>query len=265
VILATAIVISGWWYGRNLTLSHSLTGEQFEVAAQGASLFQVIPRVNWMRAADFSFLSHIWLGNWSFLVVRSWMYHLFAVAAAAAAIGLIMRLVRRPNSDLLLLCGIYLSFVAALAYHSARAFQIEGFAGALGYYLFPIVTAEAILAVAGLGPIAPAGVVCFAAVELFGMCFYAIPYYTGFIAHLPNGALPTLRLAQLQNGGWQTLLARLTVNKPPFLTAPVMAALAVLFLGATLILAVSAAGERLARDCASDRKRSTPPSQLPAR
>ena len=84
--------------------------------------------------------------------------------------------------------------------------------------------------------IAPAAIACFAALELFGICFYAIPYYTGFIAHLPNGALPTLHIGQLQNGGWRLILERLAVNKPPFLTAPVIAALWILFLAATVLL-----------------------------
>jgi hypothetical protein len=175
-------------------------------------------------------------------VVRSWMYHFLAVAAGLACIGLIVRLFRRPNGNLALLSGIYLSFLLGLGYHAVLAFQMEGFPGTLGYYLFAIVIAEAILAVAGLEAIAPAawaraivpaGIVCFVALEAFGMSFYSIPYYTGFIAHLPNGGLPALGIAQLQNNGWHTMLDRLTANKPAFLSAPVMATLWMLFLAAT--------------------------------
>jgi hypothetical protein len=254
-IFAAAIVVSAWWYARNWVLTHSISGNQFEVALQGSSrldLLRSARKVNWLQAADFTFLSHIWLGNWSFLVVRSWMYHFFALVAALACIGQIVRLVRRPDSNLLLLSGIYLTFVAALGYHAVRAFQLEGFPGALGYYLFSIVTAEAILAVTGLQgivpdwlsrAIVPAGIVCFAAVEWFGMSFYSIPYYTGFIAHLPNGGLPALGIRQLQNGGLYTLVTRLTANKPAFLSVPVMATLWGLSLAATLGLI--AAGIRL--------------------
>ncbi len=234
-IFLPATLISGWWYGRNWVLTHSLSGNQFEVAAQGGLLHSVT-QVNWLHAADFTFLSHIWLGNWSFLVVRSWMYHVFAILAAIILAGLIVRLIRRPSSDLWLLSAICLSFVMALAYHAARAFQVQGFAGALGFYLFPIVIAEAILAVAAFRAMAPAGVVCFAALDVFGLCFYSIPYYTGFIAHLPNGAIPTLSIGQLQNGGLRLVLERLAVNKAPFLTPAVMAVLWILFLAATLIL-----------------------------
>src|SRR5207249_4789511 len=156
-------------------------------------------RMNWLQAADFTFLTHIWLGNWSFLVVRSWMYHFFSFAAGLAGMGLIFRLLRRPNSDLWLLSGIYLSFLIALGYHAGRAFQAQGFPGALGYYLFSIVAVEVILAVTGIQAMAPAalsrwfvpaGLICFAALEWFGMSFYSIPYYTGLIARLPNGGIP---------------------------------------------------------------------------
>ena len=91
---------------------------------------------------------------------------------------------------------------------------------------------EVILAVIGLEAIAPArlsqaivpaGVICFAALEWFGMSFYSIPYYTGFIAHLPNGGLPALGIGQLRNGGLSILIARLTANKPEFLNVPAMA------------------------------------------
>lgn len=52
--------------------------------------------------------------------------------------------VYRPNSRLLPLTAIDVTFLAALAYHAIRASQDEAFAGSLGYYLFGIVVAEAI-------------------------------------------------------------------------------------------------------------------------
>src|SRR5947208_7635969 len=115
--------------------------------------------------------------------------------------------------------------------------------------MISIVTVEVILVFSGLQAIAPAalsravvpaGIICFAALECFGMSFYSIPYYTGFIAHLPNGAIPTLRIAQLQNGGLHTIIQRLATNKPEFLIAPVIAALWIMFLVATLgLIAIS--------------------------
>ncbi len=94
--------------------------------------------------------------------------------------------------------------------------------------------AEAILVTTGLEAIAPAAlfpavipgaVACFAALECFGMHFYSIPYYTGFTGRLPNGGLPAMKISQLRGGGLATMLARLAMNKPEFLSAPVMAVL----------------------------------------
>ena len=242
LLVSLALAISAWWYWRNWTLTHSLSGNQFEAGrgVPGIRLIYLARQIDWLKAADFTFLSHIWLGNWSFLVVRSWMYHVVAGIAILAAAGLVVRLVRRPNSRLLLLSAIYLTFLAALAYHALRAFQNASFAGALGYYLFGIVIAEAILLTAGLGRATPILIFCLAGIELFGMTFLLIPYYTGLIAHLPSGNLPALAVGQLGNGGAATMLARLTVNKPPFLTPPVMAVLWILYLAATFGLIAAA-------------------------
>jgi len=68
-------------------------------------------------------LSHIWLGNWNFLTVRNWRYHTVAAIVALAAVSLAVHLVRRSNSSLLSLSAIYLTFLAALAYHALQAFQ----------------------------------------------------------------------------------------------------------------------------------------------
>lgn len=279
VVLCGALAIAGWWYARNWILTHSLSGNQFEVAARagaGMDLSSSLLRVNWLSAADFTFMSHVWLGNWSFLVVRSWMYRFFALVAGVAAIGLIVDMLRpkqKPSrSDLGLLSAIYVTFLAALGYHAARAFQIEGFAGALGYYLFAIVTAEVILAVTGLQAVLPAGlswlispaaILCLVALEFFGMTFYSIPYYTGFIAHLPGGAIPALRLSQLRDSGLQSLLGRLASNKPEFLNATVFGAMWILFLAATVALIASAVLLR-GSEGSKDSRRAAPAISKPA-
>ena len=94
-IFAVTILISGWWYVRNWVVTHSISGEQLEAAvrnAPGVDLRGAARQVNWLQAADFTFLTHIWLGNWSFLVVRSWMYHFFALIA-----GVVRRLEELPD------------------------------------------------------------------------------------------------------------------------------------------------------------------------
>ena len=129
-LITCMVVISSWWYVRNWMLTHSFSGALLEVAGShtGSSLIGAVFKADWVRALDFAFVSHTWLGNWSFLVVRSWMYHTLALFAGFAGIGLIVRLVfqrgQRPSRpDLTLLLTIYLAFLAALGYHSLRTFQ----------------------------------------------------------------------------------------------------------------------------------------------
>ena len=208
----------------------------------------MIPRVPWIKAADFIFLSHIWLGGWSFLVVRSWMYHLLAFVWGLAVLGFAIRYFSKPprcpvRPDLLLLAGFYLAFLLALGYHALITFADRGIAGTLGYYLCSVVVAEAILIFLGLSALLPKRLVrvalplltlSFAALEAFGIFFYMIPYYTGLIAHLENGNMPTLRFSQLAGGGAHTILERLAMNKPDFLNVPVLVTIGCLFLLATM-------------------------------
>jgi 4-amino-4-deoxy-L-arabinose transferase-like glycosyltransferase len=225
-LAAGPLAIAAWWYARNLLSTGSLSGEQTELAAHRFTtpeLLEMIPRVPWLNAADFIFLSHIWLGDWSFLVVRSWMYHVFALVWIIAAIGVAWK--RRTG----LLSAFYLSFLLAMAYHVLITYSHSGIAGTLGFYLYSMVVAESILLYVGLSRIGIAALtIAFAALESFALLFYMLPYYTGLIAHLPNGNLPAYHLAQ-----FSSLLTRLSTNKPGFLPIPTIA---VLFLLSTLLL-----------------------------
>jgi 4-amino-4-deoxy-L-arabinose transferase-like glycosyltransferase len=240
LLAAGPSVIAGWWYARNLLSTGSISGEQTEVAAlrfSAPELLHTIVRVPWLKAADFIFLSHIWLGDWSFLVVRSWMYHLFALAWIIAIVGFSIRYFStKPRTDLTLLAAFYLSFLLAMAYHTLITFGHSGIAGTMGFYLCSMVVAESILLYVGLRRLGVAALtLSFAALESFALLFYMLPYYTGLIAHLENGNIPTLQLAQLPGG----ILERLSVNKPHFLTVPTLTVIALLSLLATLTLVVT--------------------------
>jgi 4-amino-4-deoxy-L-arabinose transferase-like glycosyltransferase len=253
LLAAGPLLIAGWWYARNLLLTGSISGAQMEVASRRFStpeLLHMIARVPWLKAADFVFLSHIWHGDWSFLVLRSWMYHLFALVWIVAAVGFAARYFSKPprqpsRTALSLLAAFYLSFLLAMAYHALLTFGHEGHAGSLGFYLCSMVVAEAVLLLLGLDALLPARLgrgaialltLSFAALEAFGLFFYMIPYYTGVIAHLENGNLPTLQLGQLARGGAYTILERLTMNKPDFLNVPALIVIGLLLLLATLTL-----------------------------
>ena len=46
-------------------------------------------RMNWLAEADAGAFSHIWVGGWSFLLLRSWMYRAFELLALLAGLGLL--------------------------------------------------------------------------------------------------------------------------------------------------------------------------------
>ena len=131
------------------------------------------------------------------------MEALLAIAAVSAALKMWRR------RDLLWLAPLVASMIAGLAYHAVTGFRSTGDAGTMGYYLYCLVVAEAILMVAGLGRWIALG---FLAIEAFGLWIYMLPYYSGLISHDPSGNLPAGHLSQIG----RAMFDRLAVNKPPF-------------------------------------------------
>jgi hypothetical protein len=255
LFLAWAAFIAGWWYAKTWMHTHSLSGEQIDVAAGTPSRMpfgEAVISMNWLRAIDLEVVTHVWVGNWSFLVVRSWMYRAFAGLAVLAGIGLIRRFLDRSETvpdkwDLALASSSFLTFVLALQYHAVQTFQVTREQGTLAHYLLALVAAEAVLMVAGLQELTAKSlrhwvfvvlVICFGALELFSLHFYAIPYYTGLTSHVATGGVPALKVHDFLNGGVQTMSARLAVNKPAFLTVDLISTLWIVFLLATLGIVV---------------------------
>jgi 4-amino-4-deoxy-L-arabinose transferase-like glycosyltransferase len=232
-ILGCAAMIAGWWYLRTFHLTHSISGEQVEVAGRGSAMpfLTAVSKMSWLRALDFAALSHIWIGNWSLLVVRAWMYRVFECIALLAIAGLARQFIRPRKElprrgDLALLMACYGALVAGLAYHTIQTFQVWNTGQTFGHYLVPLLAAESILIVCGLKAIlprpcwpgiVPAGAVLLIALDLFGTVFYAMPYYTGLTAHTAIGGLPALKIDALKSGALNLMLARLAWNKPDFI------------------------------------------------
>jgi 4-amino-4-deoxy-L-arabinose transferase-like glycosyltransferase len=254
--LASCVAISGWWYIHNLLITGTLTG-QFEdaqgMANSKVSLLRAVGQSHWARVFDMVIVSHIWLGDWSFLGLRAWMYRGVELMMVAAIAGVCIQAVReRPGlpqpRELGLLALPYLTMVVGLCFHAAQVFRARGSAATVGYYLYALVVPEAILLTVGIARLMPGRkrllavpIVAFVLIglEQFGAWFVLFPYYAGLIRHNPNGGLPTARIRQLWNGGSDTFFLHLSGIGPASPPA-VVAALAVVFALATAVLLWSA-------------------------
>jgi 4-amino-4-deoxy-L-arabinose transferase-like glycosyltransferase len=258
VLLAGAV--SGWWFWRNHELTGAWLGES-SATVKGVSWLFLLGQAagtEWLRVADAIFVSHIWCGGWSFLGVRSWMYHFYEYAALAACLGLVLfaaRLFRAAGQEragirrghFLALLGLYVFFWLGLGYHALANLVNYGLAATAGWYLYCLVAPELVLAAWGLGALAapswrrwilPAAAASFALLDLYATHFVLLPYYTGLIRHHPGGGLEAFHLSQLAQAGVREFLARLLVNKPLFLSVPLLAAMWACFIGATVAAVV---------------------------
>jgi len=250
-----AALVADWWYWLTWRATGSLSGEQLEAAAGRnaplSAILGMVVSIHWRVPADFAFVTFIWVGNWSFLVVRGWMYHLLGWIAAAAAVGVVVRVVRPGpyrRSDLVGLVLVFVAMLSALAYHMVTTFAATGQAGTLGHYLYGVIAAEAVLAAAGLAAIlprrsepfvAPGLALLFAALDVYGTQFYLAPYYTGMIVHSAAGKLETAHAGDLlRNAG--LILERAAENKADMLTPGSMFSLWMLYFAATVAVVVCA-------------------------
>ncbi|MBZ5729136.1 MAG: hypothetical protein LAP87_29690 [Acidobacteriia bacterium] len=256
VPLATA-AIAGWWYVRNLLTTGAASGMWESATLPNATFFdqiRQITRIHWGVVVDSIMFSHLWLGSWSTLTVRSWMYHLLYLLIALAAAGLAwdaLRPVRTSQTRARLpafsvLAMFFVAFWMGQLYHAITLFMVWGIATTLGSYLYAVVTAEVALSVAGLRAlvplaarslVAPFGVAIFALLDLYTIHFICLPYYAGLIAHRPGGFLATFHVG---GAGLAEVLARLHAFKSSLLSEPFLAALWIAYLGATAALAAIA-------------------------
>ena len=255
VPLAVALAVGGWWYGRAYAETGTLTGlTDFMMARdaqQGSEVGQIFG-VPWAHAVDSILFSHLYAGGWSFLTVRSWMYHVFYAAILAALVGL-ARVKRSPA--LLWLAGAYACFWAGELYHVVILWVSRGVATSMGYYLYAVVAAEVTLCTAGLVRLAKrwpawvpaAGVALFAALDLYAMHAVSVPYYTGLIRHKANGAMEAFHGAALDGVGLGEIARRIAAFKAPTLSAFLVLVLWAAYLGGTAVLVWGSLGGAVAK------------------
>lgn len=254
VAAAVAGLMAGWWYVGAYRATGTLSGEQIAAAAAHFGLLgrlRAAMGVHWLRVLDSAAATHIWVGGWSFLTVRSWMYRVFEWVAMIAGVGLVALTVRRcrkayrrgtrvGDARLLLAGCAYLLFCSALAYFAIVVYLTRGISTTLGWYLYPVAGVEAVLLACGfsglVGTRRAAGCVSVVAalacvLDLYTIDFVCVPYYAGLTAH---------PLVTLRDAGFAGIFARMAVNKP--LAPAVLAALWVGYLCATFgLLAYSTA------------------------
>jgi len=263
---AVTLVIAGWWYARNILTTGTLAGLAESVILRNKSLpaiLSVIPHVPWLRALDTILVSHLYYGGWSSLGVRSWMYHVFFTIVLVAALGLVAQLRR---VEVLWLAAVYGFFWLGQFYNVLLQYLANGLAGSMGWYMYAVVACEVVLcAVAFRCRVwtMTLGTILFALLDLYGMHWVAIPYYTGMIVHKFNGALTALHLVEVRD--FDAVFARLAANKPPPLSAPVLIVLWILYLAGTVLPIVlvvcDAMGGYLRRECSESRNSSNPGNQ----
>jgi len=247
--LIICFVTCGWWYARTLYTTGSLTGEQTEVAALRThlSIATAAAQVQWVRVFDFIATSYIWLGNWSFLVVRSWMYRIVEIVFVLGAGGLAWRLALHSTrtARLVVIAMPLLTLLLGLFYQAITSQTATGKAGTMGYYLYCLVIVEMILLVEGLTGLLPYRLeltavpfltFTFLGIELFGTVCLLLPYYTGLIGHDANGSLRAFKVLNLTYSDVTIVLGRLLVGKPDAITYAVLVATFILFIGAAILL-----------------------------
>ncbi len=194
---AMPVALAGWWYARNLATTGTLSGLAEPVMLQHTgtgAMLSAIPRIPWGHATDVILTTHLYFCGWSSLTVRSWMYHVFFALAALAAVGLAAQL-RRPGLWLWP-AAVYGFFWLGQLYNVVLQYMSKGLAGSMGWYMYAVVAAEVTLCAVAYGrwrvPALRVGTALFGLLDLYGMHWLAIPYYTGIIGHRATGALAAM-------------------------------------------------------------------------
>jgi hypothetical protein len=264
ILFASILVgaIAGWWYWRCWMLTGTLSGEQIDSVAARFTLHEKLAAVfamNWLTVIDAAAFSHIWVGAWSFLVVRSWMYRIFELAAALAGAGLMLFIVRitsrigrgppalgRTGQYFIVVATVYILLCMGLGYHALVTFLVKGISTSLGWYLYSVIVAEVVLIALGMTCLfgtlwaqrTVAALCVFSiALDLYTVNFFLAPYYTGLIRHTASGSLNAFHIEALGGiNGIEEIVRRLSINEATSIEPGTIACLWFAYLCATTAL-----------------------------
>jgi len=243
--LALGLVLCGWWYLKSLSAGGPIWADAApSTSMSGVALLSRAMEMPWQNAINVAWGSHIWIGGWSFLGVRSWMYQVFYWIFLVGLVGSHVRMVLQKSQSLMLLWLVFIGFWMSMLYHAFVNFINVGNPVTTGWYLYAVVTCEMTIVASGLYYLIPqrwSGAVSsltalFVMLEAYATHFVLIPYYTGLIRHNARGTLGTFQLNQASSLGWSELLRRASINKPDFLVPSVLIVLWLVFLAASLYL-----------------------------
>jgi hypothetical protein len=238
---AMPLAIAGWWYARNIVITGTVSGlaEPVMLRYTGVgAMLAAIPRIPWGHAIDVILTTHLYFCGWSSLTVRGWMYHLFFPIVALAAVGLVVQL-RRPGIWLWP-AAVYGFFWLGQLYNVVLQYMTKGLVGSMGWYMYAVVAAEVTLCAVAFGrwriPALGAGTALFGLLDVYGMHWLAIPYYTGIIGHRANGALAAMHIGEMRALGFGAIFERLAVNKCAAISPPFLMVLWLMYLAGTVAL-----------------------------
>jgi 4-amino-4-deoxy-L-arabinose transferase-like glycosyltransferase len=230
-----ALTLCAWWYLGHLSSGSSPIWEDAApvTGGSGTGVIRSLLAMQWFRAADFTLYSHVWLGGWSFLSLRSWIYHTFMYGLLAGLAGLVFFLLRNFRNrkagveEAFLLSLLYAGFWTSLMFHAYVSFSKVQHPASGGHYLYAAIVPEILIVVLGFWQFTPArwrGSVlmiitsAFVLLDLYSSHFVALPYYTGVIRHTPGGSLPAFHISDAMALGAHEWIERMLMNRPQALT-----------------------------------------------
>jgi 4-amino-4-deoxy-L-arabinose transferase-like glycosyltransferase len=251
--LMLPLLVSGWWYARSLIGPSGIwvDAAPTESVPIGTLLSNSF-KMDWWTAAGGAFNAHIWLGGWSFLGIRSWMYNVFRAVFFLSFVGAMVALIRPrtvERRNLLILALLYVGFWLALMYHAFINFVNSGRPATTGYYLYAAVVPEVLILAIGLYSVVPrrltrlvlaAVASLFVLLEMYATHFVLIPYYTGIIRHNPDGGLPAFHVSQALDIGWGEIVGRMHLNRPELLSLGMFVAIWIAYICSSVLLPVIA-------------------------
>jgi hypothetical protein len=169
-----AVLVSGWWYLRNVLLGLSPAGWQDQTSI--AEMIHAAQAVNWLDAARVTAQSFFWFGAWSFLTLKSWIYLIFDGVGLLAGV-LALRKAREIKVPLIFIGCVFAEMAFGVLSYQAS----HGIGSIPGWYAWVAGGMMAMVVAAGLGRGTVVPIAALAALDFYGAAALMAPYYAGIV------------------------------------------------------------------------------------